>query len=97
MWLTQFSLVVHFKGTYILSMAVATFHCLKWIVASVIMTHQSDNVPRVLPPESLAVVECNDNHNENDDGAYVGPQVALHCILDWSRKGEHTHHWEGEQ
>lgn len=65
--------------------------------ASAFGTHQSHNVPGVTPTEGLAAVKGNGDHNKNDEGAEVCPQVGLHGVFNYAREGEHTHHTEGDQ
>lgn len=48
-------------------------------------------------PEGLAEAEGRGDHQEDDDGADVGPQVGLHRLFDAAGEGEHAHHAEGEQ
>lgn len=66
-------------------------------VALVFVTHQSHNIPGVTATEGLAAAEGDGDHNEDDEGAEVCPQVFLHGVFDHAREGEHTHHAEGEQ
>lgn len=61
------------------------------------VTHQSHNIPGVMATEGLAAAEGNGDHNEDDEGAEICPQVFLHGVFDRAREGEHTHHAEGEQ
>lgn len=73
--------------------------CIRYLglCASVFLTHQSHNVPGVTATEGLAAVEGNADHNEDDEGTDVWPQVGLHGVFDYAGEGEHTHHTEGEQ
>lgn len=61
------------------------------------MTNQANNVPRVAAAEGLAETEGRGQHDEDDEGAEVGPQVRLHGLLDHTGEGEDTHHAEGEE
>lgn len=65
--------------------------------ASTFLTHQSHNVPRVTAAEGLAEAEDAGNHDEDDVGADVDPDVLLHGLFDFVGEGEHAHHTEGEQ
>ncbi len=47
--------------------------------------------------EGLAAVEGGGDHNEDHEGADVGPNVVLHRLFDHAGEGEHAHHAEGEQ
>lgn len=61
------------------------------------MTYQSHDVPGVAAAEWLAEAEGRGQHDEDDEGAEVGPQVGLHGLFDHAGEGEHAHHAEGEE
>ncbi len=65
--------------------------------APVFVTHQSHDVPGMTSTEGRAAVEGDGDHDEDDEGAEVGPQIGLHRLFDHAGEGEHTHHTEGEQ
>lgn len=47
--------------------------------------------------ERFAEAEGRGQHDEDDEGAEVGPQVSLHGLFDHAGEGEDTHHAEGEE
>lgn len=67
------------------------------IYASLLLTHQSHNVPGVLPTEGPEAAEADGHHNKDDDGTNVDPEVGMHSLFDCAGEGEHTHYTEGEQ
>lgn len=60
-------------------------------------SHQSHDVPGVTPAEGLEAAEGDGDHDEDDVGAEVEPQVFLHGVFDHAGEGEHAHHAEGEE
>lgn len=64
---------------------------------TIFVTHQSYDVPGVAAAERLEALEGDGDHDEDDVGAEVDPQVGLHSLLDRAGEGEHAHHAEGEQ
>jgi len=60
-------------------------------------THQRHDVPGVPSTDGLAAAEGHGDHDEDEDGAEVRPQVGLHRVFDHAGEGEHTRHTEGEQ
>lgn len=60
------------------------------------VTHQTDDVPGVFASEGLGAVQSNADHEEDDEGANVNPNVPLHRLLHHTREGEHAHHAECE-
>lgn len=60
-------------------------------------SHQSHDVPGVTPAEGLEAAEGDGDHDEDDVGAEVEPQVSLHSVFDHAGESEHTHHAEGEE
>lgn len=58
--------------------------------------HQRDKVPGVPAAEGLAAAQSDDDREEDEEGAEVGPHVGLHSLLDRGGEGEHAHHTEGE-
>lgn len=47
--------------------------------------------------EGFAAVKGDGDHDEDDEGAEVRPQVGLHGLFDDAGEGEQTYHAEGEE
>lgn len=47
--------------------------------------------------EGLAATEGDGDHNEDNEGTEIYPNVWLHCLFDHAGEGEHAHYSEGEQ
>lgn len=58
-------------------------------------THQSHQIPGMLPTEGPAPDQTQTDHQEDYNGADVDPDVRLHRFLHYTGECEHRHDAEG--